>query len=139
MHQEDIGRARICWSIGNETGNGEWFPATNTTTQALWSHVEDLNRRFGEDSHWIEFLGFVPMRHPTDTPKIQAHQPEIHMDDLTLAQQANEDALFLLKAIDDRQVNTLGIDISAIRKRVTLRHYQMVARLAETAKTAEKQ
>jgi hypothetical protein len=74
------------------------------------------------------------MRHHTDTPKIQAHQPEHHMDDLTFAQQANEDALFLLKHIDGQR-----IDIEAIRKRVTMRHYQMVARLAAVAKTAEKQ
>ena len=56
------------------------------------------------------------------------------MDDLTFAQQANEDALFLLKHIDGQR-----IDIEAIRKRVTLRHYEMVARLAHEAKTAEKQ
>ena len=74
------------------------------------------------------------MRHHTDTPKIQAHQPEIHMDDLNLANDANQDALHLLRAIDGAK-----IDIEAIRKRVTLRHYQMVARLAAVAKTAEKQ
>ena len=74
------------------------------------------------------------MRHHTDTPKIQAHQPENTVNDLHLAKEANEDALFLLKHIDGQR-----IDIDAIRKRVTLRHYQMVARLAAVAKTAEKQ
>lgn len=73
--------------------------------------------------------------HPNaDTPKIQEHKPEPNMDDITIAQQANEDALFLLKHIDGQR-----IDIEAIRRRVTLRHYQMVARLAAVAKTAEKQ
>jgi hypothetical protein len=75
------------------------------------------------------------MRHDTDTPKIQAHQPEIHMDDLNLANDANQDALQLLRALD----GSPAVDIDAIRKRVTLRHYQMVARLAAVAKTAEKQ
>jgi len=74
------------------------------------------------------------MRHHTDTPKIQAHQPEPNMDDLNLAKDANDDALNLLRAID----GSPAVDIDAIRKRVTLRHYQMVARLAAVAKTAEK-
>jgi hypothetical protein len=75
------------------------------------------------------------MRHDTDTPKIQAHQPKPNMDDLNLAKDANDDALNLLRAIDGSPT----VDIEAIRKRVTLRHYQMVARLAAVAKTAEKQ
>ena len=56
------------------------------------------------------------------------------MDDLNLAKDANDDALNLIRAIDGAK-----IDIEAIRKRVTLRHYQMVARLAAVAKTAAKQ
>jgi hypothetical protein len=82
------------------------------------------------------------MRHNTDTPKIQAHQPEPNMDDLNFAKEANDDALLLLKALPGMrtaQVEGAVIDIDAIRKRVTLRHYQMVARLAAVAKTAEKQ
>ena len=75
------------------------------------------------------------MRHHTDTPKIQEHQPEPNMDDLNLANEANQDALQLLRAIDGSPT----VDIEAVRKRVTLRHYQMVARLAAVAKTAEKQ
>jgi hypothetical protein len=75
------------------------------------------------------------MRHHPDTPKIQAHQPENTVNDLHLAKEANDDALNLLRAID----GSPAVDIEAIRKRVTLRHYQMVARLAAVAKTAEKQ
>jgi RIO-like serine/threonine protein kinase len=59
--------------------------------------------------------------------------------DLNIANEANQDALQLLRAIDNWQTSTIGIDIEAIRKRVTLRHYEMVARLAALAKTAEKQ
>jgi hypothetical protein len=83
------------------------------------------------------------MRHDTDTPKIQAHQPEIHMDDdfndqtiamaYDLATQVIDNALWG-QNIKGARLLRARIDIDAVRKRIAARHYQALAQAAEEQK-----
>lgn len=45
---------RICWINGCSHGHGSWI-AKGPQTRNLKEHVEKLEEKYGDGSHWLEY------------------------------------------------------------------------------------
>lgn len=43
---------RVAWNIGEQSGNGLWFPSANKPS--LQSFVDDGNSKYGVGTHWLD-------------------------------------------------------------------------------------
>lgn len=47
--------AKLCWRIGDKSGNGLWHYLTPSIEMGLQANVKAMNERYGAGTHWLEY------------------------------------------------------------------------------------